>query len=156
MDDKILDSLESMKLLPYSYKKYGYIFLILSLPIGLGFTWLLETVLAIENTNAFEATWGLTILHYPIAIGLALVVFSKEKLEDEMMQTLRYKSFVYGVYMFAFAILAFPFLSNIINMIIGRPFQLKDIGGQIATLNLLLFCILAVFRVRVFMEKSRA
>lgn len=156
MNDKYLDALESMKLLPYGFKKYGYIVLILSIPIGLGFFWLIKTLFIIETPELFWSAWGLTILHYPIAIGLSLVAFSKEKLEDEMVQALRFKSFVYGVYIFTVAILAFPFLSNLGNLVLGRPFQLKDLGGQPAVLNLLLVCIVAVFRVRMLMEKNRA
>lgn len=156
MLNKYIESLESIKLLPYSYKRYGYIVLILSVPTVLGIIYSVNSIWDIENRKAF---WGespiIIFFNSLIAIGLSLLVFSKEKIEDEMVQALRFKSFVYGVYVFVILILAFPLFSNITNLLTGASMQLKDLSGH-AALNLLLFGIAMKFRVRMYLEKKRS
>ena len=155
MLNKYIESLESIKLLPYSYKRYGYIVLVLSVPIALGIIYSVNSIWVIENRKAF---WGespiIIFFNSLIAIGLSLLVFSKEKIEDEMVRALRFKSFLYGVYMFVIAILAFPLFSNITILVTGAPMQLKDLGGH-AALNLLLLGVLITFRVRMLLERKR-
>ena len=155
MLNKYIESLESIKLLPYSYKRYGYIVLILSVPTVLGIIYTVNSIWDIENRKAFWGESPIIILNSLIAIGLSLLVFSKEKIEDEMVQALRFKSFVYGVYVLVILILAFPLFSNITNLLTGASMQLKDFSAH-AALNLLLFGIAIKFRVRMYLEKKRS
>lgn len=155
MLNKYVESLESIKLLPYSYKKYGYIVLVLSVPTVIGIIYSVNSIWDIENRKAFWGESPFIIFNSLIAIGLSILVFSKEKIEDEMVQALRFKSFVYGVYVFVVLILAFPLLSNITVLLTGASLQLKDLSGH-AALNLLLFGIAMKFRVRMYLEKKRS
>ena len=156
MKDEYFDSIESITLLPHSFKKVGYIVLILVLPLTFSMAYLLKKVYGPLVYKEFFNEWFLFTVHYLIAIGLSLIVFSKEKQEDEMIHSLRFKSFVYGAYIFVVACLFFPILSNLGNILKGQPLVLKDLGGVgIASLNMLLLCVLIVFRLRIYLEKKR-
>ena len=156
MKDEYFDSIESITLLPNAYKRYGYIMLVLAIPFSLTIAYWSKSYSSMEEPLAFWRVWGLVIIHFFLAIGLSLVVFSKEKLEDEMIQAIRCSSFVYGVYIFVVACLAFPVLSNLDNILRGDPIFVRDFGGQIAALNLLLLSILMIFRIRLYLERKRA
>lgn len=156
MKDEYFDSIESITLLPNTYKKFGYIVLILVLPFSFGLVYLIKAVYGSTAYQNFFNEWFLFTVHYMIAIGLSLVVFSKEKQEDEMIHSLRFKSFVYGTYIFVVACLFFPVLSNLGNLLKGESLALKELGGAgIGALNMLLLCVLMVFRLRIYLEKKR-
>lgn len=146
MEDSFADHL----LLPYFYKKLGYGLLVLALPLGLGAFTIFKSFYPTEDADTSFQEWGISILHYPFSIALGLIIFSREKQEDEMVKNIRYKSFVKGVYYLLIAILLLPVLSNISNLILGREVRMPDLGGMLAVVNLLLFYIYASFKYNLY------
>ena len=82
--------------------------------------------------------FGLFIIHLPLSLGLYLILFSKEKNEDEFYLSLRLKSISRGVVILIIAIAMLPLLSNIFNLIVGENIALPDVGGNLAFFTLLL------------------
>ncbi len=143
-----------VKFLSNHYRKYGVAMLVLALPIWMVMIWSVR-----ENWPEFYKLyleqWSLEVFHYPITIGLALLVFSKDKVEDEMVQLLRLKSFVHGVYLMIVLSLSWPLLSNLSSFVQGRDLIPKTLGGLSTTTNFLLFYVYCSFRVRKYLEKKK-
>ncbi|WP_162428505.1 hypothetical protein [Pontibacter pudoricolor] len=126
------------QLLPYRYKKYGYWILILGLPIVAAIVYLFKSTGVIADSRSFFDEWNDTLVYYPLIIGMALLVFSKEKQEDEMVQSLRYKAFVSGVFFLVIALLFLPVFSIIVGFAEGKSIEMPDVGGMLGALFLLL------------------
>ena len=141
------------KLLPHIYKKAGYAFLALTLvvPFALFYSKYFINWKAMDKVDAIN--WSLTSLYYPIAIGLALILFSREKNEDEMVNLIRFRSFVYGVYLFAVAMLVNPFI-GIVMTYFNHPMFSKVTTNSISALTILLSGILIVFRIQLFVARN--
>lgn len=153
--DKLFDPiLNPVKLFQYRYKKLGYTLLILTIPISIGILamikWLWSDVFAL-----YKEQWGLLIFQYLLILSLIFLVFSKEKIEDEMIQLIRFKSFVHGVYLLIVVALMFPFLSNVNNLILEKPFRLLSLGDFNTSVIFLLFYIFISMRARIFIENRK-
>jgi hypothetical protein len=76
----------SIKLLPNKYKLIGTIILILSIPL---------IILLMYFVPVIKTTTGLakSIVSIIAIIGFALIIFSKEKIEDEFIEHCRLKAF---------------------------------------------------------------
>jgi hypothetical protein len=139
MEIKVMEKvLFQVKLLPNKYKKFGVATLMAGLPLAFGIIFILLELKIITNARSFFDTWSNAVLYYPIIIGLALLNFSEEKQEDEMVQNLRYKAFMNGVFYLVVALLWLPFYTNIAAMIIGKSMGMPDMGGMLGALALLL------------------
>ncbi|GHA67117.1 hypothetical protein [Pontibacter akesuensis] len=135
-----------IKMLPYRYRKIGFWMLLSALPVALALVGLLLATGSIADPRAFFSEWNYSIVYYPLIVALALLVFSEERQEDEMVQSLRYKSLVSGVYFLVVALLLLPFYANIYTLIMGKNSIMPDVGGMLGTLLLLLAYIYGSFR----------
>lgn len=140
------ERLYSIQLLPYKYKKYGFWTLIGGLPIVAAAIYLLVSTGIITDSEPFFDEWNNALVYYPVIVGLALLVFSEEKQEDEMVQNLRYKAFVSGVFFLIMAILWLPLFSIVVATIRGRSIGMPDSGGMFGALFLLLIYTYASFK----------
>ena len=71
-----------------------------------------------------------------------------------MIQFMRFKSFVHGVYLLIVIALMFPFLSLINHLIFDTPIQM--VAGDFNTsVNFLLFYIFISMRARIFLENRK-
>ncbi|MCP2045706.1 hypothetical protein [Pontibacter sp. HSC-36F09] len=137
-----------IKLLPYRYKRYGLWVLITGIPIVTLLTFALISLGLIPRNDAFFDEWSKPIIYYPIIIGLALLNFSKEKEEDEMVQHVRYQSFMTGVLYLIVGLLMLPLFTNIVRLLEGRAIGMPDVGGMLGALALLLFYTYIYLRIR--------
>ncbi|PKV62584.1 hypothetical protein [Pontibacter ramchanderi] len=140
------DVMPQMKLLPYRYKRHGLWVLIIGIPFMTLITFALITVGLIPKSDAFFDEWSKPIIYYPIIIGLALLNFSEEREEDEMVQHLRYQSFMLGVFYLIVGLLMLPLFTNVVRLLEGRAVGMPDVGGMWGALVLLLFYTYASFR----------
>ncbi|MER2999403.1 hypothetical protein [Pontibacter populi] len=143
-----------LQLLPYTYKKYGFWILILGLPIVAAIVYLFKSTGLITDSRSFFDEWNDTLVYYPIIIGMALLVFSEEKQEDEMVQSLRYKAFVSGVFFLVIALLFLPVFSIIVDSVRGRSLGMPDAGGMLGALFLLLIYTYASFKYNLYRTRK--
>lgn len=143
-----------IQLLPYTYKKYGFWILILGLPIVAAIVYLFKSTGMIIDSRSFFDEWNDTLVYYPIIIGMALLVFSEEKQEDEMVQSLRYKAFVSGVFFLVIALLFLPVFSIIVDSVRGRSLGMPDVGGMLGTLFLLLLYTYISFKYNLYRTRK--
>lgn len=143
-----------IQLLPYTYKKYGFWILILGLPIVAAIVYLFKSTGLITDSRSFFDEWNDTLVYYPIIIGMALLVFSEEKQEDEMVQSLRYKAFVSGVFFLVIALLFLPVFSIIVDSVRGRSLGMPDVGGMLGTLFLLLLYTYISFKYNLYRTRK--
>ncbi|GGG31554.1 hypothetical protein GCM10011323_38670 [Pontibacter amylolyticus] len=137
-----------IKLLPYRYKRYGLWVLIAGVPFMTLLTFVLISIGLIPRNDAFFDEWSKPIIYYPIIIGLALLNFSEEKEEDEMVQHVRYQAFMTGVLYLIVGLLLLPLFTNIVRLLEGRAIGMPDVGGMLGALALLLVYTYGYFRVR--------
>lgn len=135
-----------IRLLPHRYKKAGYWVLIAGLPVALGITAILVVSDILPGSRAFFDEWNYPIVYYPCVIGLSLLNFSEEKQEDEMVQNLRYKSFMSGVCFLVIALLSLPFIYNIDAFVTGESAKMPNVGGMLGAPMLLLVYIYSSFK----------
>ncbi|MEJ8758626.1 hypothetical protein WG947_16545 [Pontibacter sp. H259] len=135
-----------IKLLPAKYKKLGLWILIAGLPVIANMIAVLVATGIITNSRSFFEEWSYPLVYYPIIIGLAILNFSEEKQEDEMVQTLRYKSFVSGVWFLVIGLLLLPFYSNLYTLLMSQSVKMPDVGGMLGALTLLLVYIYVSFK----------
>ncbi|PVY37134.1 hypothetical protein [Pontibacter virosus] len=140
--------LPQVKLLPYRYKRYGLWVLIIGIPVMALLSMALLSVGLIADRQNFFTEWSYPMVYYPIVIGLALLNFSEEKEEDEMVQHLRYQAFMTGVYYLIVGILMLPLFTNVIRLLEGKAMGMPDVGGMLGALSLLLFYTYIYFRIR--------
>ena len=145
--------LDRVKFFHHQYKKVGYVLLILTLPFSIAVLVMMKELWP-DFSNLYKGKLPLLVIQYPITLSLIFLVFSKEKVEDEMIQLMRFKSFVHGVYLLIVIALMFPFLSLINNLIFDTPFQI--VAGDFHTsVNFLLFYIFISMRARIFLENRK-
>jgi hypothetical protein len=154
LSEVIDEHVGTVKFLPNRYRKYGVAMFVIALPILMVLIWSVK-----ENWPEFYKLhlkqWSLVLFSYPITIGLALFVFSKDKVEDERIQLLRIQSFVYGVYLMIVLSLGWPLLSNLSSFVQGHDLTPKTLGGLSTTTNFLLLYIYGSFQVRKYLEKKK-
>ncbi|MDO6392359.1 hypothetical protein Q4E40_19650 [Pontibacter sp. BT731] len=148
------EMLPEVKLLPYRYKRYGVWVLIIGIPVMALLSMALLSVGLITDRQSFFAEWSYLMVYYPIIIGLALLNFSKEKDEDEMVQHLRYQAFMNGVYYLIVGILMLPFFYNVFRLLRGASIGMPDIGGMLGALALLLFYTYLSFRYKLHQTRK--
>ena len=139
-----------ISLLSYKYKKIGVWVLLAGLPLVAAIVAALLAAGIITDSRAFFHEWTYPLVYYPIIIGLALLNFSEEKHEDEMVQSLRYRSFVSGVFFLVIALLCLPFYSNIYTLLESKSIKMPDVGGMLGTLTLLLVYIYGSFKYNLY------
>ena len=124
-------------LLDRHYRRLGKVVLVLTIPAVLLFHWL--AVHTVGANSAYWDEWGLYLIHTSLSLGLYLILFSKEKNEDEFYLSLRLRSIARGVIMVFSAVALLPFFFNLVGLVIGRSFALPNVGGNMAVCTLLLF-----------------
>jgi hypothetical protein len=144
------ESMLQIRLLPNRYKKIGIWVLIAGLPVAAGIISVLTATGIIVDSKSFFDEWNQAIVYYPVIIGLAFLNFSEEKLEDEMVQHLRCKAFVSGVYFLVIALLLLPFYSNMYTLLVNESIKMPDVGGMLGALTLLLVYIYASFKYNLY------
>ncbi len=106
-------------LLPYQFKKIGFIlspigFLVWVLMQRGFFTYLLNNILGTSTSNAYQLT-NTTIAiisFFGFLFGILCIGFSKEKIEDELVQKTRLESFQFSTLLqICFIILGFVFMA---------------------------------------------
>jgi hypothetical protein len=142
--------MSEIELVPYRHRWVGVTMLILAIPLAFG-----SLALFKSQGISISSDWFATIFHYPIAIGLLWLNFSKEKIEDEMVQLIRYQSFMRGVRVLAIALLLLPFFSNLSRWLQGKPYGIVDLGGMLAVLNLLLVYIIFIFKLNLYLARKK-
>lgn len=140
------ESMFQIRLLPNKYKKIGIWILVAGLPVAAGIIFVLVKTGVISEPKSFFDDWNYPLVYYPIIIGLAILNFSEEKQEDEMVQYMRYKAFVSGVYFLVIALLLLPFYSNIYTLLVNKSMGMPDVGGMFGALSLLLVYIYISFK----------
>lgn len=138
--------LPQVKLLPYRYKRYGLWVLMAGIPTLTLLTFALISIELIPRSDAFFDEWSHPIVYYPIIIGLALLNFSEEKEEDEMVQHVRYQAFMTGVFYLIVGLLMLPLFTNVVRLLEGKTSGMPDVGGMWGALALLLFYTYASFK----------
>ncbi|WP_299991078.1 hypothetical protein [uncultured Pontibacter sp.] len=138
--------LPQIKLLPHHYKRYGVLMLVAGIPLMMLLSILFIGVGAVTDTKTFFAEWNDPMVYYPIIIGLAILNFSEEKEEDEMVQHLRYQAFMTGVFYLIVGILMLPLFYNVFRLLRWASIGMPDIGGMLGALALLLFYTYISFR----------
>jgi hypothetical protein len=142
--------MKEIELMSYKWRRIGVALLILGTPVAFG------SLMALKSQGiAVPSEWFASIFHYPISIGLIILTFSREKIEDEMVQLIRYQSFMRGVKILAIALLLLPFFTNLFRWMQGKPYGLADLGGMLAVLNLLLGYIFLIFRINLFLARKK-
>jgi uncharacterized membrane protein YfcA len=115
--------MDKLRLLPHIYKKIGIVLLIVSFPLA----FLLSIYL---NTEIKNPKFSRSILSLLVSIGFTLLIFSKEKIEDEFIEYCRLKAF------------AFSFLLGIAMFIIRGIFHFSDYNRTDSIFSILLLqCI---------------
>jgi hypothetical protein len=146
--------LPQVKLLPNRYKRFAFWIMLGGLPLlGVLSILLLQTGL-ITDEQAFFKEWNYPMVYYPIIIGMALLVFSEEKEEDEMVQSLRYKAFVSGVYYLVIGLVMLPFYFNLYTLFVRQSIRMPDVGGMLGALILLLVYIYGSFRYNLYQTRK--
>lgn len=146
--------LPQVKLLPNRFKRYGLWVLIAGMPALTLLTFALLSIGLIPRSDAFFDEWSHPIVYYPIIIGLALLNFSEEREEDEMVQHLRYQAFMTGVLYLIVGILMLPLFTNAVKLLEGSTLGMPDIGGMLGALALLLFYTYASFKYKLHQTRK--
>ncbi|WP_417197196.1 hypothetical protein [Bizionia sp.] len=113
--------------LPHSFKKLGFIILILSFIGVTGFKFIDDL-----------PTWSIQTLKHAMLLGLLIMSLSKEKIEDELIETLRSKS-----YSLAFIIgVGYTMLQPLANFIVDFFLEEQLVVGTTSHIQVLLFMLL--------------
>ncbi|WP_165838212.1 hypothetical protein [Pontibacter arcticus] len=91
----------------------------------------------------------------PAYYRAALLNFSEEKEEDEMVQSLRYKAFVSGVFFLVIGLLLLPFYSNVYTYLMSQSIKMPDVGGMLGALLLLLAYIYGSFKYNLHVVRKK-
>jgi hypothetical protein len=146
--------LPQVKLLPNRYKRFAFWIMLGGLPLLGGFSILLLQTGLVTDEQAFFEEWNYPMVYYPVVIGMALLVFSEEKEEDEMVQSLRYKAFVSGVYYLVIGLVMLPFYFNLYTLFVRQSIRMPDVGGMLGALILLLVYIYGSFRYNLYQTRK--
>ena len=131
--------------LPHRYKRIGWIIIGIDLLL-IALLYILHLV-GVRNFGGIVFVFPL--LHYTAMIGLAIVISSREKKEDEMIRMIRLKSFQYGLYLTVFVSLVLFLLSITSNQNL-RLSNLIGVGGIDATL----IYIAVIYQFKLFTLKN--
>ena len=71
-----------------------------------------------------------------------------------MVQSLRYKAFMSGVFFLVIALLFLPFYSNLMAIIRDRAIVMPNVGGMLGTLMLLLVYIYSSFKYNLYRTRK--
>lgn len=141
-----MKSIETTLLLPNRFKKIGigliaaHVALILLLRFVFG---LYEAPSSIPDIVFFVP---ISFLKYTVMVGLTMFITSKEKFEDELVNTIRLKSFQYGLYLTVFISLSL-FVLSLIN---STDLRVHGIDG----VNALLVYISVIYQFNIYRFKS--
>ena len=135
MDLKSISECERTKLerflnrvqLPHLYKNIGFGIVIT------GFL-LLITLRFVDHIPY----WTKPVIKHAMLVGLLVVSLSREKIEDELIESLRSKSYALAFIIGVIYTLLQPLVNYIVNMILGKNVPLSDIGY----IQILLFMLL--------------
>lgn len=134
---KNLDQIEKF-LLPYAYRKRGFVLMGAGLPL----VFLVMSLLVINYDNDevmnYWHEWSGYVLHIPISLGLFWILFASEREEDEMFLSLRLKATFHGIRFIFSAVLFLPIISMISAFGFGNELKTINVGGNLAIVSLLL------------------
>jgi hypothetical protein len=103
--------------LPNVFKKVGLTILILSFLL----------LIAIKFTDN-EPHWLRPFLKQAMLIGLLIISVSREKIEDELIQTLRSKSYSLAFIIGVIYIMLQPIINSVVDFILGSENQPDNLG----------------------------
>lgn len=146
--------LPHIKLLPYRYKRYGLWVLVIGIPAVVLLTFGFIGIGLLSGNDAFFEEWSYPLIHYPIVVGLALLNFSEEKKEDEMVQHIRYQAFMTGVFYLIIALLLLPFFTNVYGLLRGKELSVPDVGGMFGATVMLLVYTYLFFKINLYRTRK--
>jgi hypothetical protein len=121
--------------LPNVFKKVGLTVLALS--------FLLLTIIKFTDS---EPLWARPLLKQGMLIGLLIISISREKIEDELIQTLRSKSYSLAFIIGVIYIMLQPLANQIVNFILGTS-EAPDNLGYVQVLLFMLLIQVGFFEV---------
>ncbi|MEZ4782179.1 MAG: hypothetical protein R2816_11700 [Flavobacteriaceae bacterium] len=121
--------------LPNVFKKIGLTILALS--------FLLLTIIKFTDS---EPLWARPLLKQGMLIGLLIISISREKIEDELIQTLRSKSYSLAFIIGVIYIMLQPLTNQIVNFILGTS-EAPDNLGYVQVLLFMLLIQVGFFEV---------
>lgn len=113
--------------LTHGYKKIGVVIVVLSF-----------VVMTILKFVDGEALWIEPFLKHAMLIGLLIISLSKEKIEDELIEVLRSKSYALAFIIGVLYTILQPAANFIVDFILGK----QDAPTEIGYLQVLLFMLL--------------
>lgn len=113
--------------LPHSFKKAGIAILLLSF-----------VVLTIIKFTDNEPLWLRPALKQAMLVGLLIISISREKIEDELIQILRSKSYALAFIIGVIYIMLQPLTNELVNFILGT----SDSPDNMGYVQVLLFMLL--------------
>ena len=112
-----LESFLSKVQLPHVYKKIGFIIVISAFLIKMGFKFVAD-----------EPLWIPPLFKQIMLIGLLIISLSKEKIEDELIETLRSKSYALAFIIGVGYTMLQPLANYIVDSVMGKQEPPSDIG----------------------------
>lgn len=136
-------------LLPHNFQKIGWGIFIFSLIFLLAFRYASDTLKLFNQNNNYYPT---TILYIIILFSEYFVAFSKEKIEDELIQSVRYSSIVFtvltGFILYTIVLIIFAFNKSFVIFPQNSTFYLMVVNP----ITLFILYVL-IFRTRLFKSK---
>lgn len=96
--------------------------------IGLGLLLLSFIVLTISKFVEFEVQWIPPVMNHAMLIGLLIISLSREKIEDELIETLRSKSYALAFIIGVLYTLMQPLANYFVDFILGKQEGPTEIG----------------------------
>jgi len=121
--------------LPNSYRKFGVFIALLSF-----------VTLVIFKFVDDRPDWTVNVLKHSMLIGLLIISLSREKIEDELIEILRSKSYALAFIIGVGYTLLQPLANYIVNAVVGTQ-EAPDAIGYIQVLLLLLLIQVGFFEV---------
>jgi len=113
--------------LPNSYKKIGFVIAVLSFMVMIVFKFMND-----------EPLWTKQILKQAMIIGLLIISLSKESIEDELIESLRSKSYALAFIIGVGYTMLQPLANYIVDLILGK----QDSPTEIGYVQVILFMLL--------------
>lgn len=126
--------------LPNHYKKIGVIVVVLSF-----------IALTVIKFYTVDAIWIGPILKHVMLLGLLVISLSKEKIEDELIEVLRSKSYALAFIIGVMYTILQQLANYIVDMILGK----EEVHLDMASVQVLLFMILIQVGFFELLKRSR-
>lgn len=155
---RIMNNIETSYYLPHRFKFIGWGLILLHLLVIVVLILLVDILQVLSVSNISYGHVIVYLFKYTIMIGLAMVISSREKQEDEMIRLIRLKSFQYGLYFAVFISILFPFLKvflmEIDVMIDGFWIYPSALLTGLDTISAILLYIVVIYQFKLYRLRS--